>query len=145
MDIEVDKHASYDEIADAIRSCSPDDSVCCYSEASFSLAKAILVKEKLTGATVQLLDDEGYAVRQVTSKLRAEVEAKGQMTDRQIAVIKALEKVLSHCDKEGIRLLGYSDELVALPSGIDPSEHASADVVEIDTFGVYQGAETLLP
>jgi len=81
-------------------------------------------------------------VRQITSRKRESV-SEGRLTDKQIAVIKALEKVLSYCKAEGVQLIGYSDELVALPVGLDDEEIASAVAISLETQGVYRGVEAL--
>jgi len=143
MDIDLSEKPSADEIIEALKKCKADDAVCCQSEQVFQQAKILLVKHKLSDVTVQLLDHEGYAIRQVTSKKRAEGR-QDQLNDRQIAVIKALEKVLLHCKKEGIQLVGYSDELVALPAHIGHEEISSAGALDINSFGVYQGADSLI-
>ncbi|MDF2180523.1 response regulator [Neptuniibacter sp. CAU 1671] len=143
MDILLSDKPSADEIIEALQKCGIDDAVCSKSEQVFQQAKILLVKHKLSNVTVQLLDSEGYAIRQVTSKKRGEGR-QDQLTDRQIAVIKALEKVLHHCKKEGIQLVGYSDELVALPAHISNEEISSAGALDINSFGVYQGADALI-
>ncbi|MFW1676477.1 hypothetical protein ACFVYJ_01665 [Pontibacter sp. JAM-7] len=143
MDILLSEKPTADDISAALKQCTADDAVCCKSEQVFQQAKILLVKHKLSNVTVQLLDSEGYAVRQVTSKKRGEGR-QDQLSDRQISVIKALEKVLMHCKKEGIQLVGYSDELVALPAHINSEEISSAGAMDIESFGVYQGADALL-
>ncbi|MBY4677217.1 response regulator [Marinobacterium arenosum] len=145
MDIYLDDSADYEVIADAFRRCEAEDAVCCRSEALFTLAKQVMVKERLAGATLQLIDSDGYAIRQVTSRRREEQGAASsdQLNDRQLAVIKALEKVLGYCKKEGIQLIGYSDELVALPVGLKSNEISTAAALDIETHGVYRGAESL--
>lgn len=145
MDITLENDASYATVVAAHKRCTAEDAVCCRSEALFALAKGALVREKITGVTLQLLDADGYAVRQVTSRRRDDQSAsRDRLNDRQIAVIRALEKVLSYCRKEGIQLIGYSDELVALPAHIRPEEVASACALDIDTQGTYRGADALL-
>lgn len=143
MDIVIIEPSTYDSIADAIRGCASGDTVCCTKEATFALAKVVLVKEKLTNVTVQLLDGDGYAVRQVTSKRRVRAP-QDQLTDRQAAVVKALEKVLLHCKKEGVQLIGYSDELVALPASVPEEQISSASAVDVNTYDSYRGADAIL-
>ncbi len=143
MDINLSVSADYEEILNALHQCGVNDAVCCENEALFKQAKKILVQEKLKGVTIQLLDSDGYAVKQVTSKVKS--TNKDQLNSRQMAVIKALEKVLLHCRKEGIQLIGYSDELVALPSHVTPEEIASASAVDINSYDTYKGADSILP
>lgn len=146
MDTYLDKGASYEEILEGIKECDKDGSVCCTDEAVFSLAKIVLVKEKQVGITLQLVDEQGYAIRQVTSK-RSEDDrpSDSSLSTRQTAVIRALEKVLSHCRKEGIQLIGYSDELVAMPTVVKTDDVSPAVALDIDTSGVYRGADSLIP
>ncbi|MBS97745.1 MAG: response regulator [Oceanospirillaceae bacterium] len=119
---------------------SPGDTICCKRDSQFETCKQALIKAKLAGVTICLLDQDDYVIRQTSSKKRTQVSGP-QLNDRQLAVIKALEKVLSHCKKEGVTLIGYSDELVALPSGLVGSELASAYAVDVDAHGSYRGAD----
>lgn len=134
---------SVQEVTERLRACSPGDQVSCSDEALFEVAKAVLVREKLAGLTVQLLDDSDYVLRSVTSRRRSEVEKLNRFNDRQEAVLRALERVLAHCEKEGIRLIGFSDDLVAVPAHLDSSACLSAEAVEVDTSGVYCGADSI--
>lgn len=145
MDTYLDNDSSYEDILDGIKECDSDGAVCCTSEAVFSLAKVVLVKEKLAGITLQLVDDQGYATRQVTSKKPSQDKpSDSHLSTRQTAVIRALEKVMSHCKREGIQLVGYSDELVALPVVVSADDVSPAVALDIETYGVYRGADTLL-
>ncbi|MGH1461186.1 MAG: response regulator [Neptuniibacter sp.] len=145
MDITLSSEADDQEVVGAIRQCGPDDAVCCLNEESFKRAKVILVQEQVKDVTIQLLDTDGYAIRQVTSKQRDKTVRQDQLNDRQRSVIRALEKVLIHCKKEGIQLVGYSDELVALPAHIPLEEVSSAGAVEVESTDVYKGADAILP
>lgn len=143
MERTIEEPSTYESIADAVKGCEPGGNVCCLSEATFSLAKVVLVKEKISNITIQLLDSDGYAIRQVTSKKRS-AQQQEHLNDRQIAVIKALEKVLMHCKKEGVQLIGYSDELVALPASIPEENISSASALDINTYDSYRGADAIL-
>ncbi|GAB0151635.1 response regulator [Marinobacterium sp. BA1] len=131
------------EVTERLRACSPGDQVSCSDEALFEVAKAVLVREKLAGLTIQLLDAGDYVLRTVTSRRRHQVEKLDRFNDRQESVLKALERVLAHCDKEGIRLIGFSDELVAVPAHLDNSACLTAEAVDVDTSGVYRGADSI--
>lgn len=143
MDITLSPEANEAEIIEALQKCGLDDAICCQNERTFKHAKLLLVKEKLKNVTIQLLDDDGYAIRQVTSKPKK--KNNDQLNARQRAVIKALEKVLQHCNKEGVQLVGYSDELVALPSHIPLEDISSAGALDVNCSGVYKGADAILP
>lgn len=145
MDIVLNIAAEDIVILDALRECGAEDAVCCQDEATFKQAKVLLIKEKLKNVTVQLLDEGGYAIRQVTSKPKNKALNSDQLNARQITVIKALEKVLHHCKNEGIQLIGYSDELVALPSHIIAEEVSSAGALDVNCHNVYKGADAILP
>ncbi|WP_417223221.1 response regulator [Amphritea sp.] len=145
MDTYLDKGSAYGEILEGIKSCDPDGSVCCTDEAVFNLGKIVLVKEKLAGITLQLVDEQGYAIRQVTSKRPADDKPSDRhLSTRQAAVIRALEKVLMHCKKEGIQLVGYSDELVAMPVVVRSDDVSPAVALDIETHGVYRGADSMI-
>lgn len=142
MDITLSKCAEAAEILSALMRCSPEDAVCCVEEDTFKRAKILLLKEKLKDVTIQLLDADGYAIRQVSSKPKSDQE--DQLNARQRAVIKALEKVLMHCKKEGVQLVGYSDELVAIPASVKLEESAYAGAMDVNCFGVYKGADAII-
>ncbi|WP_409526471.1 response regulator [Nitrincola sp. MINF-07-Sa-05] len=131
------------EIRDIVRESAQGDVLCCYQERIFESGKAALVAEKAVGITLQLLDSDQYVIRQASSRKRSEQSGDKQFTDRQLTVIKALEKVLKHCKKEGVQLIGFSDELVAQPTGLDPLELMSAYALEVDTSDAYKGADSL--
>ena len=144
MDITLSEGAEAAEILSALLRCSPEDAVCCIDEDTFKRAKILLLKEKLKNITLQLLDSDGYAIRQVSSKPKSNEDDQEQLNPRQRAVIKALEKVLQHCKKEGVQLVGYSDELVAIPAHIKLVESAYAGALDINCFGVYKGADAII-
>ena len=144
MDIFLSVNAEAADVVSAIRACTPEDAVCCKDQETFKLAKTALVKEKLCDVTIQLLDDDGYAIKQVTSKKRDESASSDTLNARQIKVIRALEKVLLHCKKEGIQLVGYSDELVALPAHIEKSDLSSAGALDVNCHQVYRGADSIV-
>ncbi|GGB92724.1 hypothetical protein GCM10011352_18480 [Marinobacterium zhoushanense] len=140
MEYQIDINSERDEIVKLINSAVSGDTICCKRESQFEICKSVLVEAKLAGITICLLDQDDYVIRQTSSKKRAQVNGP-RLTDRQLVVIKALEKVLAHCKKEGIALIGYSDELVALPANVALSDLASAYAVEVDSSACYRGAE----
>jgi len=140
MDTDLPLDTDRESIRLALLSCSVGDVVRCPSEVIFSQAKILLVKEKITGITIQLLDSDGYVARQIVGKKRSEVE-QGEFNDRQLSIIKALEKVFKHCEQEGIKLVGYSDELVAYPAKCKDLVQASVFALDIDTADTYSGAD----
>jgi hypothetical protein len=141
MDTDLQLEADNETIRVALLSCSEGDAVNCLSEEVFAQAKLLLVKEKITGVSIQLLGEDGYVMRQVTGKHRSELGAE-EFSDRQLAVIKALEKVLRHCQQEGVKLVGYSDELVAYPAGCKDPSQASVYALDIDSSDAYMGADS---
>ncbi|SIQ25074.1 hypothetical protein SAMN05421647_103169 [Marinobacterium stanieri] len=141
MEIYLPTETRVQDVTERMRACESGDIVSCSDEALFEVIKAVMVREKLTGLTIQLLDSDEYVLRTVTSKRRSEKQ-QDRFTDRQEAVIRALEKVLAHCEKEGIQLVGFSDELVAIPAHMDDGSGFSAAAVDIDTSGIYRGADS---
>lgn len=138
----VDINSEEAEITELVRVAESGDTICCKRESQFEIAKRALIEEKRAGMTICLLDQDGYVIRQTSSKKRTQNNG-ARLNDRQLVVIKALEKVLGHCKKEGIALIGYSDELVAMPASIAGTDLASAYAVEVDASGVYRGAESI--
>lgn len=141
MEIYLPTETRVQDVTERMRACESGDIVSCSDESLFEVIKAVMVREKLTGLTIQLLDSDEYVLRTVTSKRRSEKQ-QDRFTDRQEAVIRALEKVLAHCEKEGIQLVGFSDELVAIPAHMDDGSGFSAAAVDIDTSGIYRGADS---
>jgi hypothetical protein len=140
MEYDLVDNTTYEDIKSVLIKCTAQDVVNCYSLEVFDEAKSVLINEKLTEKTVQLLDEDDYVLQQVTSKKREEADKEVEFSDRQLAVIKAMEKVLKHCQREGIKLIGYSDELVAYPANCDNIDLASEYCLEIDTSQTYKGA-----
>jgi len=141
MDIYLDDSTDYEAIVAVLERCEQDDVLCCRSESVFQLARAAITRTRRTGLAIQLLDCDGYVVRQLTSKAR--VASADRLNDKQIAVVRALEKVLGYCKTEGIQLIGYSDELVAVPAGLKDEDIASSAALALEADGVYRGVEVL--
>lgn len=139
----IPEDSSVQSIREIIRNAAAGEVFCCRDLALFETAKVALVAEKVAGITVQLVDEGDYVVRQVSSKRRADQKKSDQLNDRQLAVIRALEKVLQHCRKEGVQLIGFSDELVAQPAHLDPAEGISPFALDLDVHDVYRGADSL--
>ncbi len=140
MEYDLIDDTEYEDIKKVLLNCLPADVVKCYSLEVFNGAKKVLITEKLIEKTVQLLDEDDYVLQQVTSKKRVDADKEIEFSDRQLAVIKAMEKVLQHCHHEGIGLIGYSDELVAYPANCKNIEQASEFCLEINTSHTYKGA-----
>lgn len=143
MDIYIDDLADYQAVVEALDRCEDDDVLCCRVEAVFNLVRLAIQKTRRAGVTAQLIDTDGYVVRQLTSKKRSANRQVDQLNDKQIAVVRALEKVMGYCKAEGIQLIGYSDELVALPAGLGDADIASAAALAVEAQGVYRGVEVL--
>jgi len=140
MEYHIDINAKKEDIVELIEGAVNGDTVCCQLESQFEDCKRALIQTRRAGITLCLLDQDGYAIRQTSSKKRAQIKG-ARFNDRQLAVIRALEKVLEHCRKEDIALIGYSDELVALPASLVGSNLASAHAREVYAAGVYRGAD----
>jgi hypothetical protein len=140
MEYDLTEGATYEDIKAVLLKCLAEDVINCYSLEIFDLAKSVLIGEKLTEKTVQLLDEDDYVLQQVTSKKREEADKEAEFSDRQLAVIKAMEKVFEHCQREGIKFVGYSDELVAYPAKCENIEQASEYCLEVHTSQTYKGA-----
>lgn len=141
MEFYLEQDTKVADVTERLKACQYGDIISCSDAALFEVAKAVLVREKLPGLTIQLLDSSDYVQRSVTSRKRRENTQSDRFTDRQEAVLKALEKVMAHCEKEGIRLIGFSDDLVAIPAHLDDGTGLSAEAIDLDTSGVYRGAD----
>lgn len=141
MDFYLESDAKIKDVTACLKGCRSGDVINCTDAGLFEVAKAVLVREKLPDLTIQLLDSSDYVLRTVTSHRRRSQAHQDRFSDRQEAVLKALEKVLAHCAKEGISLVGFSDDLVAIPAHLDDGTGLSAEAIELDTSGVYRGAE----
>ena len=139
----IPEDSSVEVIHALIREACPGQVFCCRNPALFEATKAALIAEKVINVTVQLLDEGDYVVRQVSSRRRSDQQKSEHLNDRQLTVVRALEKVLQHCRKEGVQLIGFSDELVAQPAHIDPAEGISPFALDLNTSDVYRGADSL--
>lgn len=147
MDINLSPLASMEDIRNAIRRCGPEDMICCHAEAVFQEAKRALQQSAKAEVTLQLIDYDGYAVRQASSRRKGD-EAKpklaDQLTRQQLAVVSALEKVLQHCRRHNIALVGFSDSLVAVPAHmLEKNIHAvhTMAALEVNTHEAYSGMD----
>lgn len=140
MEYHIDIKDETDEISELFRQVKSGDTLYCKRDSQFEICKKLLVRFKLADVTICLLDQDDYIVHQTSSRKREKVSGP-QLNDRQMAVIAALERVLQHCKKEGIALIGYSDELVAMPECLAGTDISSAYALDVDSSGVYRGAD----
>jgi predicted RNA-binding protein with RPS1 domain len=152
MLIHVKPGADQEKLQKIITNCSAGDTINVVNSEQFEDLKKLLVAAKKIDIRLVMIDDEGYVSRQIHTKQRTEApsselsEAKlsarySGFNDRQMSVIRALERVMSHCKKEGISLVGYSDELVAIPAHSAHQFESTVDNYDLDTQGVYTGAD----
>jgi predicted RNA-binding protein with RPS1 domain len=152
MLIHVKPGADQEKLQKIIANCSAGDTINVTSAEQFEDLKKLLVLAKKIDIRLVMIDDEGYASRQIQTKKRSEstrtaisgetlVEQQSGFNDRQMSVIRALERVMTHCKKEGISLVGYSDELVAIPAHNTHQFESTVDSYDLDTQGVYTGAD----
>lgn len=142
MELEVTTELSEKSIDERVLNSNPGDIFNTVDNQQFELLKKLLVRHKKVGLRVCLLDEDGYILRQVSSRARDDLPLSG-LNERQKKVLTALERVLEACEREKINLIGYSDTLVALPSQLLNTEHASAEARELETLNVYIGADLL--
>lgn len=144
MEKDIGKTLSEPQVREIVRGAKAGDSLNTSTPEQFDLIKKLLVEYKRVGLRVCLLDDDGYILRQVSSRSRTEAIESG-FNAQQKQVLKALERVLQACERENIALVGYSDSLVAVPKTLLHTDLASAEAREMETFGVYIGADLLKP
>lgn len=152
MLIHVKAGADRDKLSQIMSNANSGDTINVSVIDQFEHLKSLIVAQKRVGIRIALLDDDGYVIRQIATKRREATvdtnasaipeDTSGAFTARQQAVIKALERVMHHLHKEGVSLVGYSDELVAVPSTAK-SSHSSDLSLEVDTSGTYTGSHKL--
>lgn len=144
MEIKIKAEIQDLQLAQIIKDAEEGSIINVLNERHFELVKRLLVQFRRVGLRVCLLDEDGYITRQISSRMREEQIQTG-FNDKQLATIKALEKVLAHCHREGVSLLGYSDELVAIPAHLVNSDTSSEQARDINHKGCYLGADRLKP
>lgn len=142
MESQLNRGSTAIAMRDLIRQAQAGDTINAVNQEQFDTLKGLLVEYKKVGLRLCLLDDDGYIIRQVSSRSKSEQVETG-FTTQQKRVIKALERVLEACEKEKIALVGYSDSLVAVPAQLLQTDLASAEAREIESLGVYLGADLL--
>lgn len=142
MESQLNRGSTAIAMRDLVRQAQEGDTINAVSQEQFDALKRLLVEYKKVGLRLCLLDDDGYIIRQVSSRSKSEQVDTG-FTTQQKRVIKALERVLEACEKEKIALVGYSDSLVAVPAQLLQTDLASAEAREIESLGVYLGADLL--
>lgn len=144
MEKQLSANISETRLRSLVSDARPGDILNTESTDQFEQLKRLLVEMKKVGLRICLLDEDGYILRQISSRQRDSGTDNG-FNDQQKSVIKALERVLEACRKEGVTLVGYSDSLVALPTQLLQTDIASAEARELNSTGVYIGAEMLNP
>ncbi len=142
MLIHVKTSADTDKLKKIVANSNPGDHINVSSLQQFEQLKELIIDVKAVDLKLSLIDDDGYVLKQISTKRRniENQSAKGEgFTARQMSVIAALERVMTLLDKEGISLVGYSDELVATLSE-DSSLQAGELAIDVNTKGIYRGA-----
>lgn len=142
MESQLNLSSTETQISELIKSANAGDTINAVSQEQFDLLKRLLIEYKKVGLRLCLLDEDGYILRQVSSRSKSEQTSPG-FTAQQKRVIKALERVLQACEQEKIALVGYSDSLVAIPAPLLHSDLASAEAREVECGDVYIGADLL--
>ena len=142
MESQLNRTATDNAMRELISKSSAGDTINAVTPAQFDLLKKLLVEYKKVGLRLCLLDEDGYILRQVSSRSKSERIETG-FNEQQKRVLKALERVLEACEREKISLVGYSDSLVAVPAGLLHTDLASAEARELESGEVYIGADLL--
>ena len=142
MLIHVKPDADIEKLNKIITNSNPGDSINVSRLSQFEQLKDLIIEAKAVDLKLSLIDEDGYVLKQISTKRRA-IENQAQdsacFTARQMSVISALERVMILLNKEGISLIGYSDELVATITN-DSSLQTGDLSIDIDTKGIYKGA-----
>lgn len=142
MLIHVKPDADTEKLIKIIINSNPGDSINVSILPQFEQLKNLIIEAKALDLKLSLIDEDGYVLKQISTKRRnvekQAVQSEG-FTARQMSVISALERVMTLLDKEGISLIGYSDELVATIAN-DSLMQTGELSIDIDTQGIYKGA-----
>lgn len=138
MGLHLDHDVSDQQLIELLSHLAAGRTLCCHSEEQYRRLQGYISQHDYIGVQVQLLDDANNVINQCGSSVQCFEDG---LTARQITVLKALERVLSHCRKEGVQLIGYSDELVAVPAGCDRNTVVSSTALPIETFNTYLSIE----
>jgi hypothetical protein len=142
MLIHVKPNADSDKLKKIVTNSNPGDNINVSNLQQFEQLKGLIIDAKAIDLSLSLIDDDGYVLKQISTKRRVKEKQSTQsssFTARQMSVISALERVMTLLDKEGISLIGYSDELVATISD-DSSLQTGELAIDVDTKGIYKGA-----
>ncbi len=142
MLIHVKPNADSDKLKKIVTNSNHGDNINVSNLQQFEQLKGLIIDAKAIDLTLSLIDDDDYVLKQISTKHRIKEKQSAQsssFTARQMSVISALERVMTLLDKEGIRLIGYSDELVATISD-DSSLQTGELAIDVDTKGIYKGA-----
>ena len=142
MLIHVKPNADTEKLNKIIANSNSGDSINVSSLAQFEQLKELIIECKAIDLKLSLIDEDGYVLKQISTKRRnieKQASQSKEFTARQMSVISALERVITLLDKEGISLIGYSDELVATITN-DSSLQTGELSIDIDTKGIYKGA-----
>lgn len=149
MLIHVKLGADSEKLAQIINNANEGDTLNVQSNEQFEHLKSLIIDQKRVGLRIALIDEDGFIVKQIATQKRIKnsqsdttqpsKQTSTAFSARQLAVISALERVMKHLEQEGVSLVGYSDELVAVPTNAKAS-HASDVSIDIDTSGTYSGS-----
>lgn len=142
MLIHVKPNADIDKLKKIVANSNPGDNINVSNSQQFEQLKRLIIDAKAIDLKLSLIDDDGYMLKQISTKrrdLKPDTAKDSGLTARQMAVISALERVMTLLEKEGVNLVGYSDELVATISD-DTSLQTGELAIDIDTRGIYKGA-----
>ena len=142
MLIHVKPNADIDKLKKIVANSNPGDNINVSNSQQFEQLKQLIIDAKAIDLKLSLIDEDGYVLKQISTKrrdLKPDTAKDSDFTARQMAVISALERVMALLEKEGVNLVGYSDELVATISD-DTSLQTGELAIDIDTRGIYKGA-----
>ncbi|HEY5718435.1 MAG TPA: hypothetical protein VIS52_08040 [Motiliproteus sp.] len=141
IEIEADDKAS--QLLGVVKSAPLGAEIHCRLERQYGILKIALVKLQRDDLSVVLQDSAGRVLRQVTARKRtqAEVHNPDALSQSQLAAAKELERAFRRCKEVKLRLVGFSDSLVAVPEhlGCGADVLSSPDALELDTHDAYHG------
>lgn len=142
MLIHVKPDADSKKLSKIVANTNPGDAINVADIKQFEQLKSLIIEAKAVDLKLSLIDADGYVLKQISTKRRNNEkhnQINNRFTDRQMSVISALERIMVLLDKEGLRLTGYSDELVVTKAD-DASLQTGDLAIDIDTKDVYKGA-----
>lgn len=140
MHINIYSTDTQQSVHDNMRKLRSGDRVHCSDIAQFMFCKRLLEQWRWDDVLLLLLDAQNQVLKQYKYKPPANKSVpRERLLKDQEHVVNALEKVFSHCQKVGLKVVSFSDGLVVVPKELadDPMALCSAAALGINDYEIY--------